>query len=132
MIVDIGTADTSELIKLRGIGPSYARRIYKYRELLGGFSHKEQLLEVWGFTDSLYEAILPNITLSDPASLRKININTTDTSEFRHPYIRKWIASGIINYHKMHGAFTKTEDVKKTSLVDDELYRKLAPYLKTE
>jgi competence protein ComEA len=37
VVVDIGTADTLELLKIPAIGPSFSRRIANYREKLGGF-----------------------------------------------------------------------------------------------
>ena len=48
VVVEINTADSAELMRLNGIGASFSRRIVKYRNLLGGFISKEQLLEVYG------------------------------------------------------------------------------------
>ncbi len=48
-LVDLNTADSVTLLSLYGIGPSFAKRIMKYRNLLGGFYNKTQLLEVYGF-----------------------------------------------------------------------------------
>jgi hypothetical protein len=42
--VNLNTADTTELIKLYGIGPVFSRRIVSYREKLGGYRHPDQLL----------------------------------------------------------------------------------------
>ena len=52
VMVELNSADTLELDKIRGIGPAFARRIVKYRERIGGFYKKEQLMEVLrtGFT----------------------------------------------------------------------------------
>ena len=48
LMVELNSADSTTLQLLHGIGPAFARRIVRYREKLGGFSNKEQLLEVYG------------------------------------------------------------------------------------
>jgi len=133
IMVDIGTADSAELVVLKGIGPAFARRISLYRNKLGGFVNKEQLLEVWGFSDSLYQSLLPEICLTDSLNIKKINLNVADFNELRtHPYIGYQLASLISNYRKQHHGFKTTEEIKKLPLVNEQLYIKLAPYLITE
>ena len=133
VLVDIGIADTVELTNLRGIGPSFARRISVYRNKLGGFIHREQLREVWGFTDSLYLAVVPNISLNDSSNIKKINLNSADFNELRnHPYIGYQLAGLISNFRQQHKSFSSVEEIKKIPLVNDQLYSKLAPYLKVE
>ena len=46
-LVELNTADTTILKKVPGIGSTFARRIIKYRELLGGFYDVSQLAEVY-------------------------------------------------------------------------------------
>ena len=41
ILIEINSADSAELVKLKGIGLSYAKRIMKYRNLLGGYYQKE-------------------------------------------------------------------------------------------
>ena len=48
LLVDINTADSLDLQQLTGIGPSFSKRIIKYRELLGGYYDIKQVLEVYG------------------------------------------------------------------------------------
>ncbi len=133
ILVDIGIADSIELDKLKGIGPSFAHRISVYREKLGGFVRLEQLHEVWGFTDSLYKSLLPTICLKDSTNIRKINLNTADFKELNsHPYIGYQLAGIISNYRKQHTGFRSVDEIKKIPLVNDELYSKLVPYLKIE
>ncbi len=133
LIVDIGTADTDELEKLPMVGEYLAQKISGYREKLGGFYSIEQVKEVRGMRDSTFMVILPLLILKDSANLRKININSADFNELnRHPYIDNAPANLIISYRKQHGAFREVEDLRKVALVDAELYRKIAPYLKVE
>ncbi len=132
IMVDIGVADSVELMQLKGIGPSFARRISLYREKLGGFVSLAQLQEVWGFTDSLYQSLLPFIFLRDSSNIRKINLNDADFKELsNHPYGGYKLSGIICNYRKQH-PFKSVEEIKKIPLVNDELYSKLAPYLVVE
>ena len=55
IIVDIESADTSELMTLKGIGPTYAKRIVNYREKLGGFYSIDQVGETYGVPDSTFQ-----------------------------------------------------------------------------
>ena len=130
IVVDIGTADSAELVLLKGIGPSFARRISIYRNKLGGFAFKEQLKEVWGFSDSLYQSLLPEICLKDSFNIKQINLNKADFNEMRnHPYIGYQLSSMISNYRQQHHGFKDLDEIKKLPLVNEQLYSKLAPYL---
>jgi len=130
--LDLAVADSLELIKLRGIGSVFAKRIVKYRERLGGFSSVEQLKEVWGMTDSLYLSISPHLFLSDsiPASIALNSILLSDLG--KHPYVGFELGKVILNYREQHGPFKVAEDIKKVPLVTEEIFRKLAPYLSLE
>jgi competence ComEA-like helix-hairpin-helix protein len=124
----INTCTAEELMSLRGIGTGYAGRIINYRETLGGFVAKEQLKEVYGMSDSLYSAIEPYIII-EASAVRKISLNNATEAEWlRHPYTRK-MTKYILLYHKDIGSFKQIEDFRKVPLINDEKYRKIAPYL---
>jgi DNA uptake protein ComE-like DNA-binding protein len=130
--IDIGIADTIELRAIKGVGASRARGIFKYRQSLGGFYSVEQLREVWGL-DSVYSQIVPQVFIKDTTNLRKININTATAEQLgAHPYIRKKLGELIIAYRREHGAFADIAALKRMPLVTEDLFRKLAPYLKTQ
>jgi competence protein ComEA len=133
LVVDIGTADSTELEKLPMVGTYLARKIFVFREKLGGFFSIDQLKEMYGMRDSVFQIILPHLALNDSTNLRRINLNTAEFAELnKHPYINSQLANVILNYRKQHGAFQSVDEVRKTSLVNDELYRKIAPYLRVE
>lgn len=128
-IVELNTADTALLSTLHGIGSVFALRIVMYRELLGGFHHKQQLLEVFGMDQDKYSLIESNVKV-DTTYIRKINVNQAAVSDLKkHPYISPGVANALVNYRKTHGAFAKLPDIMKCHLVNAELYRKIAPYL---
>ncbi len=61
--VNINLADSTELEKVKGIGPAYARRIIAYRDENGDFSELDELLNVDGIGPARLESIKPGIDL---------------------------------------------------------------------
>lgn len=130
--VDINHADSALFIKLKGIGTGYAKRIIRYRESLGGFARIDQIMEVYGLPPQLFDSISQYLTI-DTAGIIKKNINTSTAEELKkHPYIKWNLANAIVAYRQKHGPYRHVFDVRNTDLVDEDLYRKLAPYLSTE
>jgi len=127
-LVEINSADSILLSTLPLIGEGRARSIIRYREFLGGFISAEQLKEVRSLPDSVLTLILPRIKI-DIIHIKPLNINSLDINALRHPYLPKVVANMIINYHREHGNYKTIEDLKQLPLFNDELYRKIAPYL---
>nr|WP_255431149.1 helix-hairpin-helix domain-containing protein [Pedobacter sp. N36a] len=129
VMVALNTADTLALDRIHGIGKVFARRIVAYRERIGGFYKKEQLMEVFGVDSLKYEEIKGQVTV-DPSLLRKININTASAADFnRHPYLRYQQVNAVIAYRKQHGNYSNIADLNKVVVLTPELIEKLAPYL---
>ena len=130
IIVELNSADSTLLVQLKGIGPSYANRILKYRELLGGYISKEQLLEVYGMDSARFVPILETVRVDTTIRVR-INLNTADVKQLlKHPYIDLNLAKSIVNYREQHGSYKRLSELKNIHLVKEETYRKIAPYLK--
>jgi len=131
-IIDINTADSLDLLEIRGVGPSFARRILRYRNKLGGFYAKEQLLEVFGMDSARFAQISEYCTLGN-SPLQKINMNTAVVADLKkHPYFDYYLAKSIVDYRIIHGPYAKVEQLRYTPLVYEDLYKKIAPYLKIE
>ena len=81
--IDLNSADTTLLKRVPGIGSSFARRIIKYRDLLGGYYVVEQLQEVYGMDRERYDAIHPYFTVG--RSVRPLTL-TIDSISY-HPYL---------------------------------------------
>lgn len=97
-VLELNSADTLQLQELRGIGPTFARRIVAYRDKLGGYYAKEQLMEVYGFTAELYEKIKNQVKVN-PSLIKKIDVNAYDIGYLkRHPYISYYEAKAIVDY----------------------------------
>lgn len=129
VIVEINTADTLQLDEIKGVGAAFARRIVKYREKLGGFYKKEQLLEVYGIDSLKYNEIKGQITL-DPKAIAKIDINTAEFDDLKNnPYLKYKQINAIINYRKQHGKYNSIEDLKKVLILTPQNIINLTPYL---
>lgn len=61
--ININTASAETLMQLKGIGQSYAKRIIEYRETQGAFSHIEELKNVKGIGDKIFEQNKDRITV---------------------------------------------------------------------
>jgi competence protein ComEA len=124
--VNLNSADSTDLISLPGIGPSYAKRILKYRNLLGGFTNTAQLKEVYGFTDELFTKVRPMV-VAEAGPSRLININTDDFKTVnRHPYLSYELTKALFNARRKE----KINPANlKQLLNDDSLYMKLLPYV---
>lgn len=81
--IDLNTADTTLLKRVPGIGSSFARRIVKYRDLLGGYYVVEQLQEVYGMDRERYNAIYPYFTVG--TAVRPLTLSIDSISY--HPYL---------------------------------------------
>lgn len=129
--IELNAADAAALIRLKGIGPAFARRIINYRDALGGFVAVEQVREVYGLPDSVYRQCSPLLS-ADSRLIRLINVNVATEEELaRHPYIRKGLASGIIKLRNDLKSFREIGQIRQVPLINEEKYRKIAPYLST-
>lgn len=127
---DINTADTTELVKLRGIGSKLSIRILKFRDALGGFHSTDQYAEIFGL-DSVALAELHRYGKVSGA-VKKINLNSVSAEELgKHSYFKnKRIASIIINYRNQHGPFRTMDDLRKVRVLDEPMIKKIEPYLR--
>jgi len=132
VLVDLNQADSVTLLGLYGIGPAFAKRIIKYRNLLGGFYSKNQLLEVYGFNQDKLDQI-DSYCEVNPGGIKRININTVRTEELKkHPYMDYYTAKAIVDQRILVGRFTKMEQIKTIPLIHDELFNKMEHYFVIE
>lgn len=126
--IELNKADTSELKKIPGIGSAYANKIVKYRNLLGGYINIDQLKEIWGMDNILFDKIIPYITI-EPEAI-KIKINSATFQELnKHPYISYKQTKIIIDIRERKD---KIESMSRLSLLDeftDTDINRLSPYL---
>ena len=128
-LINLNTADTTEFTKIYGIGAFYAKQIIRYREKLGGYFTKEQLLEVWKMTPEAYDKIKDHIFINEK-DVKRIDINSVTIEELKaHPYLNWNKANSIIKMRIQRNGFKNIEELKESVLIDTETYEKLFPYL---
>ncbi len=127
--ININTADSVLFEKLPGIGPVLARRIIRYRTLLGGYCSPEQVREVYGVTDSLFLGIREMLE-ADTAHLVKINLNTSEEKDLaRHPYLGKYAAAGIVKYRIHTGKILNINELIINGLIPEARFDRLKYYV---
>lgn len=129
-LVELNSADSATLTSLPGIGGVFATRIIKYKNLLGGFANKEQLLEIYGFNNERFEKI-KDFVYVNPESINKIDINKISVNELKkHPYLDYYSAKSIIDQRVIIGRFDNISQIKDVKLVHADLFEKIKPYIK--
>lgn len=126
--VELNTADTTELQRLRGIGPYYARQIVRYREYLGGFYNADQLKEIKGIDDERFSLFANQYTLN-VKQVKQLNINTTDEVWLKaHPYIGSEAARRIVAYRQTT-VINSIEQLVTADIFTSDKASNLMPYL---
>ncbi|TDX52918.1 DUF4912 domain-containing protein [Orenia marismortui] len=75
--VNINTAMSEELTRLKGIGPALAKRIINYRKNKGKFHSLEEIKKVSGIGKKLFASIKSNIT----NEIQEVNLKQLDEEE---------------------------------------------------
>lgn len=128
-VVELNTADTATLKKVPGIGSTFARRIIKYRDLLGGFYTVSQLKEVYGIDEERYPALEPWFT-TDTTYIRKLPVNLLPADSLRrHPYIDYKQAYKIGQLRKQKRRLTGWENLQLLEEFTDTDLKRLKFYL---
>ena len=110
-LIELNQADSLELLRIKGVGPFYAKQILKYRNELGGFISYKQFAEIWGL-ENLNIKKLKSQSRIDSIYISKRNINSLTFEELRiHPYINYKEAKIIVNFRKQHGDFQSIKDI---------------------
>ncbi len=96
-LMDLNTADTLQLKKIKGIGSVLSKRIIKYRKLLGGYVKVEQLRQVYGISEDLYEKC-NKYFYTDLSKVKQIKLRESNLKIIsRHPYFNDDQSIELIN-----------------------------------
>lgn len=126
---ELNSADSATLVSVYGIGPVFARRILRYRHLLGGFHSSHQLKEIYGLGEDRYRELC-RVSHIDSGLVRRIDLNRVDVPGlFTHPYLDRYQSEAVVSYRERMGPYRHTEDLLRNGLVPDSVYRSVLPYL---
>lgn len=100
-LTDLNLADSAAFDALPGVGGWFAKKMIEHRDALGGYSYKEQLMDIYKFTQEKYMALEDLVTVSDeyvtPYPLWTLPLDSLR----RHPYIKDYeTARSIVLYRE--------------------------------
>jgi len=127
-LVELNLADSLQLLRLPGIGPAFAGRILKYRNMLGGFHSTSQLLEVYNLEADRYAQFAALVT-ADSSQVRKIRINFAGPADLKHPYLQREQVRRLLESRQKEGPFTDLNQLLEKNVLDENTFRKIKPYL---
>jgi DNA uptake protein ComE-like DNA-binding protein len=123
--VVLNTADTTELRRVPGIGPYYAKEIVRRGKWLGGYVSVDQLDEIADFPQASKKYFV--IQQANP---KKLNVNQLTLQQLRrHPYINYYQARAIKDYCRLHGPLKSLDDLRLSRDFPPEVIQRLAPYV---
>lgn len=124
-LVNLNSADTTELKMIPGIGSAIAKLIIGYRQRLGGYSNIEQLKEINLDAEKLNDWFVIDSTQIAPIHINRAGIDRLHN----HPYLNFYQAKVIVEHRRKHGDI---HSLKQLSLYDEfteaDLAR-LSPYV---
>ena len=128
-ILNLRTADTTELKMIRGIGSYRAKMIVRYCEQLGGYARVEQMLEARGMDKVVADSILPHFYI-DSVIVNKMPVNKMRPELLqRHPYLNFEQAKAIYEYRRKHIRIKSAEELKKIKELGPKDIEKIVIYL---
>ncbi|MCD7963532.1 MAG: helix-hairpin-helix domain-containing protein [Rikenellaceae bacterium] len=127
--IEINGADVEELQLIKGIGKVYSKRIISYRDKLGGFVRKDQLLEVKGINEDNFFDIGEQFFI-DLDKIQKIDINFAPANVLRsHPYISRNMADRIVTGRNIKGGWETLKELTDNDILLPDEAEKIAPYI---
>jgi DNA uptake protein ComE-like DNA-binding protein len=124
--LDLNMADSTELVRLPGIGAATAMKIIRYRERLGGYTEISQLAEIEGLPDSLMKWFI----ITDTIPVSRIAVNKATLAELRrHPYIDFYQARAIVEFRNERGTIKSPEQLSFLEEFTAQDLIRLKPYL---
>ncbi len=123
--IDLATADSAQLCLVPGIGPTYARKIIRYRTRLGGFVSTSQLKGITGLPTDIAQWFTLSTTKTTPLPVNHLTFGQL----LRHPYLSYQQVKAILAYRKEHGAVHSLSDLASYAVFSDSDLRRLKPYL---
>ena len=127
-LVDLNLADSAAFDALPGIGGWFASKIIEHRKALGGYSYKEQLLDIYRFDQEKFDGLKDLITISDEHTVPYPLWTLPADSLRRHPYIDNLeTAKAIVLYRETIPADKWTvENLRDAGILSSEAADKLS------
>lgn len=100
-LIDLNLADSAAFDSLPGIGGWFAVRMIEHRKALGGYSYKEQLMDIRNFDEDKFNGLKDLVTVSDSGRKPYPLWRLPADSLRKHPYVADYeTARAIVLYRK--------------------------------
>ena len=126
-LVDLNTADSAAFDALPGIGGWFASKMVEHREALGGYSYKEQLMDIYRFDQGKYDGLKDLVTV-DPEHVTPYPLWSLPADSLRkHPYINNLeVARAVVLYRETTPSDQWSIDgLRKAGILSEENAEKL-------
>ena len=128
-LVDLATADTTELKKIPGIASGSAKAIIGYRSRLGGFYSINQLKELKSMSDEQFVKICKFLKLGE-IKITRISVNRSGFEHLRsHPYLNFYQVKAIVELRKKRGKINSLNDLSLLEEFSQQDFDRLKYYL---
>lgn len=129
-VIELNASDTAQLMKIPGIGTSFAKRITSYKKLLGGYYRLQQLQEVYGMYEELYDKMTPYLRV-DTALIQPIPVNSVSLDRLKsHPYFNFYQAKAVIEIRKKKGKISSIDELAILEEFSGEDIERIRCYLR--
>lgn len=124
VVIDLNTADTTELKKIPGIAGGYATKIVRYREQLGGYVSVNQLKEI-----NIPEESFLWLKISQD-KISRLSVNRSTFSQLnRHPYLNFYQTKAICEHRRKYGPIKDIVQLGLYTVFTQNDLQRIKPYL---
>lgn len=126
-LLDINAADSAAFDALPGIGGYFAAKMVEYRQKLGGYSYKEQLLEIYHMDAEKYSKFVDLITIRRQAVPFRLWSMPPDSMRL-HPYIRSWQTARAVELYRKNNPHTMwtIKGLQRAGILDEDAASRLS------
>lgn len=136
-VLNLRTADTTELMMIPGIGTYRAKQIVRYRKQLGGFTSVEQLREIKALQPLLKDSLSADSLLAhfvlDSVIVEPLRVNSMHMERLQqHPYLSFEQAKAIYELRRRKIHLENIDQLQRLDGFTHQDWQRLSPYLNFE
>lgn len=127
-LVDLNKADSAEFDALPGIGGWFASKMIEHRRTLGGYSYKEQLLDIYRFDQEKFDALKDLIVVSSEFVTPYPLWSLPADSLRKHPYIANLETARAIVLYRQNAKREEwtVEGLRDAGILTSDQYNRLS------
>ncbi len=125
---DLNKADSADFDALPGIGGWFAGKMLEHRAALGGYSYKEQLMDIYRFDREKFDALADLVTVDSSGIVPYPLWGLPADSLRKHPYVGNYETARAIILYRDNNPKEKwtVEGLTEAGILSPENGRKLA------